>query len=784
MSNNIVTSLDHSEDLEQLTQIVQSDKPKEKLVFFVGAGISMDPPSHISSFPQRECLKNMRELDLKEKDILANKIRPEVFFQVLYNHLGKQALNPLQIINPKFLNDKERLVYPNYNHYFLAKMLNKGHIVLTTNFDNLIEEAYSYNYKCELENIIIYQDDFKKLERNLDKLDEKGRGFLLKIHGSFVGPGDYNTEDSIIAVLEQVQKEFPHFEESLLNYLFENYNWVVFGQSARDDYDLFTILSNEKNKEKRKKLYWVKHDKIKKTKESFKIENNISMRQKLKELALIADKPENNSLKNIYSVLTSYEDNKGFLIYADTTSFLNYIWNEDREISQEKNNSKINKKISKHLSDWAKTINLYKREYIFSDLYKLIGKDYLDYAIPLYYHGSKRHEEYLKAKLILMEADTIYRKEKYYHIALRKANQSFDLFEEIHDIQGMAEAKYTLGLICNRIGNVSDGINYASEAVNNYILLSNIDSRFKTNLAQSLRLMGLISFNIIPDIYDLEDGSLKRSYDETLNYCMELCNISEKIFCEIGNVTGERGINQTLNVQGLILLRKGEFFEAAEKFKEFIRLSDSSRLLRESFQGYRNFGICLYKQNQLKPDNDLINQSIQALNNGLICQNIDSNQKNIDVFENRNVFSNYYNFALSLIESEEKNNKENGLNILNHLNNDSKLNSMWSSEDWHWKCNILARICKINADLSNVDEAKNTAKEMFDIYRKIGIEKIKKQRHGPKNYSENVIIVDNSIDDIYREDLPKILEITSDEIPFDINTLNNKMREAIKKMKS
>jgi hypothetical protein len=44
---------------------------------------------------------------------LIEAVRPEVFFQVLYNVIGRKALNPLEVVNPVTLNSEEELVAPN-----------------------------------------------------------------------------------------------------------------------------------------------------------------------------------------------------------------------------------------------------------------------------------------------------------------------------------------------------------------------------------------------------------------------------------------------------------------------------------------------------------------------------------------------------------------------------------------------------------------------------------------------------------------------------------------------
>ncbi len=697
------TTLPGHHDLNDLVEIVKSEIPGKKIVFFVGAGVSIEPPSYIPGFPQKRCLEVMRGLNQNEKDVIADKIRPEVFFQVLYNHLGKQALAPFQVLNPEYINREGPLTYPNDIHEFLADMLNNGHIVLTTNFDNLIEEAYRTKFGTRFTAITIYDKDFEKLNKEItddrDRFDATGH--LLKIHGSFAGPEGNDTSDSIIALLEHVQKEFPQYERTLINFLLEHYDWIVLGQSGRDDFDLFTVLADPGNKGQRGKIFWIKHHRELLDPDSFDVEVNSSMGKKLQDISKNPHdekKWDTQALQNIYSILTSFPEGSGWLIHAHTGAFIKNIRKDKAKGAALDNNSRIEKKITAHLTNWAKTVNIYKREYIFSDLYKLMGNEYLDYSIALYHHGAKKHEEFLHGKVTLMEADVLYRKRIDMHIAFRKAHRSFETFEELGDLEGIAEARYIMSLIYNRdYGEISKGIDTAIETVGNNLVLAAVDPGFRTNLARSLRLVALLSINKIPDIADLEDGPLKDSFGRILDGCIRLCEQSELLFNKIGNVTGEGGINQTLNVHGLILLRKGDYGAAVYKFQEFLRLSDSSRLLRESFQGYRNLGLCLYNQGlsaKGENKNDLMMKSIQALKYGMICLGIDINDAHLNLFDSGDSFVGSYNLASSLIESDNSIDKSLGKRFLTSLSNETELRKMFPTAWWHGKAISLQNSLK------------------------------------------------------------------------------------------
>ena len=218
---------------------LKKDVRQRNTAFLVGAGISIPAPSNIRILPQEDCIKTISDLDPEKINKLVHAIRPEVFFQVLYNVIGNRALKPLEIINPKFLNSEEILVSPNSIHYFLADRIEKGHIVITTNFDSLIEEAYEKRTNGKELKVILYENDYNFTYRNIDRLKS---GILIKFHGSFYDSRGRDSRDTIRLILEQVQTEFPEFKRQLLLKLIKDFDFVVMGYSGRDDYDLFSFF--------------------------------------------------------------------------------------------------------------------------------------------------------------------------------------------------------------------------------------------------------------------------------------------------------------------------------------------------------------------------------------------------------------------------------------------------------------------------------------------------------------------------------------------------------------
>lgn len=104
----------------------------KKLTFLVGAGCSVNPPSNLPAGNKMvEALINYSCAESEIERILEIKeLRLEQLVEIIRDELDPQ----LNIIDYFGLCDT-----PNLQHFFLAEMLKKGHFVMTTNFDFLIE---------------------------------------------------------------------------------------------------------------------------------------------------------------------------------------------------------------------------------------------------------------------------------------------------------------------------------------------------------------------------------------------------------------------------------------------------------------------------------------------------------------------------------------------------------------------------------------------------------------------------------------------------------------------
>lgn len=243
--------MSYMKEISELNRLIKEGE----IAFFVGAGISKDPPSNlllgdelknktISAFC-RDTPKNER------KEILEStkNLRPEVILQIIHNEIGNGALDILDVLK----SDN-----PNQNHFFLAKAMNYGNTVITTNFDNLIECAY---IREGFEPSVYFDDEgFKKWFEN--KKDNK-KGGIFKIHGTLEeihvtseGIERKNRKDTIIATLNQVGKGLSKAKAKVLEHFFKKKDMVFIGYSGLDDFDIYPKMLQTESK---KKIFWLDH---------------------------------------------------------------------------------------------------------------------------------------------------------------------------------------------------------------------------------------------------------------------------------------------------------------------------------------------------------------------------------------------------------------------------------------------------------------------------------------------------------------------------------------------
>ena len=216
--------------LDRLTHIGSS-----KMVFFVGAGISVPAPSRLPNFQQlsqrviQDIVGNV--LEKAKIDFLSRNLRPEVILQVAVEELGPEVLRSLQMLTSH---------RPNANHFFLAEAIRLGNWVFTTNPDNLIEEAGKL---VHIETKRCYEDrHFEEFAKGLSASGDMP-GCLFKLHGTIEEDKPFDERyDTVLVALRQVGRGLSEPKQRVLSYFLRSFDFCFMGYSCQDDFSVSPVL--------------------------------------------------------------------------------------------------------------------------------------------------------------------------------------------------------------------------------------------------------------------------------------------------------------------------------------------------------------------------------------------------------------------------------------------------------------------------------------------------------------------------------------------------------------
>ncbi|MFX1501840.1 MAG: SIR2 family protein [Promethearchaeota archaeon] len=233
---------------------------EDNYTFLVGAGVSMNAPSNLPSAVK--IVNNLISLCAPEEEVQElqrlDDLRYEWLVEAIQEHIDKEF---------KFLDFFDYKTTPNLLHIFLAKQIEKGNYVVTTNFDYMIEYALK---RVILEGDhskiipIITKEDFIKYPDPQTLIDE-GKYPLYKIHGAkknLITKED--TADSLVTTQRALGKHrvegetfsVETFKKPAVHNLLKNRNLIVMGYSGSDDFDIGPILKEIPDL---KKLIWIDH---------------------------------------------------------------------------------------------------------------------------------------------------------------------------------------------------------------------------------------------------------------------------------------------------------------------------------------------------------------------------------------------------------------------------------------------------------------------------------------------------------------------------------------------
>lgn len=228
-----------------------------ELTFFVGAGISIDPPANL--LPAKVFSKYLLELCAvpEEMDNLLQipTLRYEMMVDIIQRYFDSQL---------DFMDYFEQFTQPNLIHYFLAHCIQHGAVVATTNFDYLIEHALLKIIDKESQanvTLVLTNKDFERYS-NPATLWDAGKLGVYKIHGAKRNIiTNMKTTDSLMTSLSAFGKgpkilSLDPSKEELLRNAIGDRTLVILGYSGSDDFDISPLFRQLFNL---KRLIWIDH---------------------------------------------------------------------------------------------------------------------------------------------------------------------------------------------------------------------------------------------------------------------------------------------------------------------------------------------------------------------------------------------------------------------------------------------------------------------------------------------------------------------------------------------
>ncbi|NVM28263.1 MAG: tetratricopeptide repeat protein [Candidatus Helarchaeota archaeon] len=403
----------------------------------------------------------------------------------------------------------EESTNPNYQHFFLADRIKQGHFVLTTNFDFLIEEALIQLQVANQDILpVITKEDFIE-NSDPESLCMLGKCPIYKIHGStknyITGK---NTRNSLITTLQA----FGRYKEGMNVFQVEPYKKELFENVSKNRSLIIMGYSGS---------------------DDFDIIPTLRTKTilaNLKNIFWVRHIENDDSEAKVYEIKPALDD-RVFTLKGDKVSFFLY-----------------NVKFRQH------SLNVYKVDVnvsLFAS--NLINKPKKPIQSTARYNPAEWLKNHLPTPTKLDKAlisINIYMGFGNYLDARRCAEGILPHAEETKDQQKIFELKNGLGLIHRKLGNYEIAIEYYSEALK---IANDLD-----NIFDQLT----IKINISSVLYS--QGYL----DVALNENQELLKFSKRLYEEIQDETLLEIIGQAENNIGNILMIRGNYDDALERYQE------------------------------------------------------------------------------------------------------------------------------------------------------------------------------------------------------------------------
>lgn len=712
--------------IERLSTLIKIDKPT---TFVVGAGVSI--PSGLPQWPPfaKAIAETLSQGHTRSAELIqaSTGMRPEVLFQALFRAIGEKSLDAIRAMDPHRIRQRGVRCEPNALHIFLAKMIEMGHIVVTTNFDDLIEKAVGPT--C------LIASTQSQMGEIIPSVRDKRFSGIVKLHGTFRNHDGTESANSIGAILQEVQRAIPKQTKEILDLLVDEYPVVVFGHSGLDDFDLYQRLTSAALHTSMPTM-WIMH--VDEDEGNWRIYQGSQISDELESLKGMQRTSEYYKRANPFTIVQLRE---GLLIEARTTDFLRQVFPDIIDWSVADSTGEAGQAVRELVNDWAKDLLEIERQAAIASVFESSGPQFLGLAkeqIELQYSSPGTAMD--KATRDLSVGRIIYKigDSKAFDEAQSLLRSSAKFFSKQRSSLQAAEASLQLALLLNRRAITEESTHEMMGNARNALRL--LAELFQTNLGYlfelgtALRVYALAIHRSLPDLDAITGRGQKEKCQTLLQKARKYANASLLAVEMGGNYLGERGQGQCLNVMGLVDLKLGSRDSLAAAKDEFEKVIDLSRrsgkgFEREEFQGHRNLGLVFRGLARIgAPDNrtDLLSKAIAEF------KEAEKKANTPDIFNIR--------FNIILLEVEAAFLETNWDSVFNRL---VELESMIPKDrkgepHWHWAAWVNATAAKLASLTKKPDEALRRVVLVTKTYERIASGEIQRQAYGVQNGRTNL----------------------------------------------
>ena len=593
-------------------ELLSRDK---KLTFLVGAGCSIEAPACLPA--GKAMMNSLIQYTCPPNEIQRISNMRDLRFEGLVEIIRDKLDNQLRVIDFYGLCDK-----PNNQHFFLAEMIKKGHFVLTTNFDFLIEYALiRSNVPKEDIVCVITKNDYENYY-NPEELCAQGKKTLYKVHGStrnIITKED--TRKYLITTLQGFgfNKEglnvfqVEPFKHPLFINITKHRSLIVLGYSGSDDFDIIPTLKLLKNINN---LIWVNFTYDNKRKEKiYEIDNTPPV--------VVFDENLNQINKILFEVKNMNNIEHIYRVDANTTRLIKNVFGVYPNISISDFDVKVDNWLKENIK---KPFFIQKFQIAFS-IYDEFNRYYdaLRCMKNIRQHATLTGNLKLKAAT-LSNIGEIYRMLGNYSGALKKFEESFNIDQESGNEFGKAVNLKNIGLTYSEQGDYNGALTKILDALSIFDKLNLVGWKSTT-----LGVLGNIYFqqNDYSKAYQNQKEALKIQenmgnlkgkattlanigliYSEQKNYPEALKNHNEalKIIELLGDVPSKSIM--LMNI-GTIKHKTGNYVEAIEMHEKAFQGFELSGDVRGKISVLNNLGEIYSSQSLYRKALDCFQESIQ-----------------------------------------------------------------------------------------------------------------------------------------------------------------------------